>query len=72
MLKIKDQAFEEFYAPEGECDLTFNKGCRFIDIKFTPKGIKTEGHLWKFSRIIDPVTFLLPLLEAKNKTHFIT
>ncbi|VTT62506.1 unnamed protein product [Fusarium fujikuroi] len=69
---LEDQAFEEFYAPEGERDLTFNKGCRFIDIEFTPKGIKTEGHLWKLGRIIDPATFLLPLPEAKNKTHSVT
>ncbi|KAF5697464.1 heterokaryon incompatibility protein [Fusarium mundagurra] len=66
---LEDQAFKEFYAPEGERDLTFNKGCRFIDTEFAPKGIKTEGHLWKLGRIIDPATFLLPLPEAKNKAH---
>ncbi|KAH7173073.1 hypothetical protein DER46DRAFT_679198 [Fusarium sp. MPI-SDFR-AT-0072] len=69
---LEEQAFKGFCAPESERSLTFNKGCRFVDVKFTRKGIKTKGHLWKLGRIIDPVRFRLPLPEAKNKSCPVT
>ncbi|KAH7187653.1 hypothetical protein BKA60DRAFT_602304 [Fusarium oxysporum] len=69
---LEGQAFKGFYAPESKHSLTFNKGCRFVDVEFTRKGIKTKGHLWKLGRIIDPVRFRLPLPEAKNKSCPVT
>ncbi|SCO78491.1 uncharacterized protein FRV6_02704 [Fusarium oxysporum] len=69
---LEEQTFKGFCAPESQLDLTFNKGCRFVDFKLTPVGIKTEGHLWKLGRIIDTARFRLPLLEAKKKTRSFT
>ncbi|RGP76857.1 hypothetical protein FLONG3_4940 [Fusarium longipes] len=39
--------FDDFKAPEGERRLTFNKGCRFVNVEFMKAGVKTKGHLWK-------------------------
>ncbi|KAI1057387.1 hypothetical protein LB507_011539 [Fusarium sp. FIESC RH6] len=64
---LKKQAFDGFRPPTSQPDLTFNKGCRFIDVKITPIGIKTKGHLWKLGRIIDTSRFRLPLPEAQGK-----
>ncbi|KAF4946273.1 hypothetical protein FGADI_11299 [Fusarium gaditjirri] len=63
---LEEQAFREFCAPRSQRDLTFNKGCRFIDVEITPIGIKTKGHLWKLDIIIDTSRFRLPLPEAKK------
>ncbi|CAG7563214.1 unnamed protein product [Fusarium equiseti] len=64
---LEKQAFDGFCPPESEHDLTFNKGCRFVDAEITPIGIKTKGHLWKLGRIIDTSRFCLPLPQAKEK-----
>ncbi|KAJ4179879.1 hypothetical protein NW767_014523 [Fusarium falciforme] len=45
--RIHDLFFDGFQAPQGERSLTFNKGCRFVDVQLTTDGIKTIGHLWK-------------------------
>ncbi|EEU35644.1 uncharacterized protein NECHADRAFT_86861 [Fusarium vanettenii 77-13-4] len=45
--RIHDLFFDGFRAPQGERNLTFNKGCRFVDVKLAADGIKTTGHLWK-------------------------
>ncbi|EXK75767.1 hypothetical protein FOQG_19468 [Fusarium oxysporum f. sp. raphani 54005] len=63
---LEEQAFREFCAPRSQRDLTFNKGCRFVDVEITPIGIKTKGHFWKLDIIIDTSTFRLPLPEAKK------
>jgi hypothetical protein len=65
---LEEQAFKGFCAPESQHDLTFNKGCRFAGVEFTPIGIKTGGHLWKLGRIIDTSRFRLPLPETKKKS----
>lgn len=44
---MHDLFFDGFQAPQGERSLTFNKGCRFFDVKLTTDGIRTTGHLWK-------------------------
>ncbi|KAH8586817.1 hypothetical protein B0O99DRAFT_678522 [Bisporella sp. PMI_857] len=54
---LKAQLFNEFYAPKDKRSLTFNKGCRFIDVELRAGGIVTKGHLWKLGRIIRTATF---------------
>lgn len=62
---LKAQAFKEFCAPRSELDLTFNKGCRFVDVQLKKSGIKTTGHLWKLGRIIHTARFRLPLSRER-------
>ncbi|KAH7251113.1 hypothetical protein BKA59DRAFT_471630 [Fusarium tricinctum] len=51
--KINDLFFDDFQAPEGVKNrLTFNKSCRFVDVKFTETGITTRGHLWKLGETL--------------------
>lgn len=51
---IKRYAFKEFSPPLGKYELTFNKGCRFVQPLLTDKGVQTCGHLWKLcSRVIN-------------------
>nr|CEG05544.1 unnamed protein product [Fusarium clavum] len=64
---LEKQAFDGFCPPKSQHDLTFNKGCRFVDVEITPMGIKTKGHLWELGRIIDTSKFRLPLPQAKEK-----
>lgn len=45
--RAQDLFFDGFQAPQGERSLTFNKGCRFVDVQLTTDGINTIGHLWK-------------------------
>ncbi|RSM15847.1 hypothetical protein CDV31_004789 [Fusarium ambrosium] len=45
--RIHDLFFDGFKTPHGEKSLTFNKGCRFVDVELTADGIETTGHLWK-------------------------
>jgi hypothetical protein len=66
---LEDQAFKGFYAPRGKPSLTFNKGCRFVDVEFGPTGIETKGHLWKLGRIIDTARFRLPLPEIEESSY---
>ncbi|KAF4996964.1 hypothetical protein FGRMN_4182 [Fusarium graminum] len=61
---LEDQAFQAFDAPKHEQRLTFNKRCRFVEVKLKPDGIETKGHLWKLGRIIDPATFRFLLPES--------
>ncbi|KAH9203981.1 hypothetical protein DL95DRAFT_499205 [Leptodontidium sp. 2 PMI_412] len=62
---LKAQFFNEFYAPKDELNLTFNKGCRFMDVELKASGIMTKGHLWKLGRVIRTATFSrrLPWVE---------
>ena len=64
---LEKYAFDKFRPPESEHGLTFNKGCRFVDVRITPTGIKTKGHLWKLGRIIYTSEFHLPLPQAKKR-----
>ncbi|OTA65215.1 hypothetical protein K449DRAFT_463340 [Hypoxylon sp. EC38] len=62
---IKVQAFNKFHSPPGQPGLTFNKGCRFVDVELSKAGIRTKGHLWSLGPIIDTNTFndWLPWVE---------
>ncbi|CEI61402.1 hypothetical protein FVEN_g5885 [Fusarium venenatum] len=50
--QVNDLFFDDFKAPDGEKRLTYNKGCRFANVDFTKKGIKTKGHLWKLGETL--------------------
>jgi hypothetical protein len=50
--KMNGLFFDDFQAPVGENRLTFNKSCRFVDVKFTETGIVTRGHLWKLGETL--------------------
>lgn len=51
---IKRYAFKEFSPPLGKYELTFNKGCRFVQPHLEDDGVHTCGHLWKLcSRVIN-------------------
>ncbi|KAI0517836.1 hypothetical protein F5B22DRAFT_602674 [Xylaria bambusicola] len=47
---LKNQFFDKISSPGEEKSLTFNKGCRFINVKLTESGILTYGHLWEMNR----------------------
>jgi hypothetical protein len=49
---ISSQSFRGFYAPLGQRNLTFNKGCRLTHVELMRNGILTKGHLWHLGRII--------------------
>ena len=61
-------AFDGFFAPEGQHRLTFNKGCRFLDVKLNWTGVVTSGHLWRLRRTIHTRDFpsFLPWIERPN------
>ncbi|OBS24252.1 hypothetical protein FPOA_04798 [Fusarium poae] len=50
--QVNDLFFDDFKAPDGEKRLTYNKGCRFVNVEFTRKGIETKGHLWKLGETL--------------------
>ncbi|KAI3317944.1 heterokaryon incompatibility protein-domain-containing protein [Xylariaceae sp. AK1471] len=64
---IETQAFSEFSPPESVYGLTYNKGCRFIDVEFTRHGIRTKGHLWKLGTKIHTSKFPETLPYIKDK-----
>ncbi|KAI1330310.1 hypothetical protein F5Y16DRAFT_408762 [Xylariaceae sp. FL0255] len=49
---LKDRSFKEIPSPLEQHSLTFNKGCRFTDVRFDESGIITKGHLWTLGPII--------------------
>ncbi|KAI3326493.1 hypothetical protein HD806DRAFT_409604 [Xylariaceae sp. AK1471] len=70
---LKTQLFQGFYAPKGKPNLTFNKGCRFINVRLGESGVLTEGHLWRLGLTIDTATF--PISKApqpKSKVGTLT
>ncbi|RYP25253.1 hypothetical protein DL765_000134 [Monosporascus sp. GIB2] len=54
---LKAQSFDGLSSPQGERSLTFNKGCRFIDVELTETGILTSGHLWELGPTIRTAEF---------------
>lgn len=54
---LQTQFFNEFHGPRIDRSLTFNKGCRFINVELNIRGIMTEGHLWKLGRIVRTADF---------------
>lgn len=54
---LQTQFFRGIESPATQCNLTFNKGCRFIDVKLKESGIRTRGHLWELGAILDTSEF---------------
>ncbi|KAI6080514.1 hypothetical protein F4821DRAFT_251367 [Hypoxylon rubiginosum] len=54
---LEAQSFHKFQSPLGQPNLTFNKGCRFIDVELGEVGVGTKGHIWVLDQIIDTATF---------------
>ncbi|KAF4996653.1 hypothetical protein FGRMN_4399 [Fusarium graminum] len=50
--KMNSLFFDDFQAPHGEPKLTYNKGCRFVEVELTNNGIMTRGHLWKLGETL--------------------
>ncbi|KAK5625692.1 hypothetical protein RRF57_001408 [Xylaria bambusicola] len=63
---LKTHSFDEIFSPGEEKSLTFNKGCRFINVRLTESGIITYGHLWRLNRIIHTDQFTGPLPRVRN------
>ncbi|KAI0904053.1 heterokaryon incompatibility protein-domain-containing protein [Ustulina deusta] len=65
---ITAQAFNRYSPPQSVYGLTYNKGCRFIDVELTGDGIRTPGHLWKLGCNIDTSGFpkTLPYIEDND------
>lgn len=60
---LKKRSLNTFQPPIDK-RLTFIKSCRFINVRFSKEGIRTEGHIWKLSKSID-VEFL-PRLPSEH------
>ncbi|TLS21315.1 uncharacterized protein PpBr36_10400 [Pyricularia pennisetigena] len=63
---LNSMMFRDFKAPgEDTRPLTFNKGCRLINVRLTTDGIATSGHIWRLGRIIDTAKFsrVLPWID---------
>ncbi|KAI0903615.1 heterokaryon incompatibility protein-domain-containing protein [Ustulina deusta] len=54
---LKTQFFNKIQSPGPRRSLTFNKGCRFVDVKLTEAGIQTVGHLWQTDCLIPTKSF---------------
>lgn len=52
---LKVQSFNKFYSPPEQPNLTFNKGCRFVDVELSKVGVGTKGHLWELGLVINGV-----------------
>lgn len=55
---LKQQCFYGLRSPSASYGLSYNKGCRFVDVRLKQEGIQTKGHLWKVNARIPPDTFL--------------
>ncbi|KAI1086057.1 hypothetical protein F5B19DRAFT_487767 [Rostrohypoxylon terebratum] len=53
---LEARCFNKFLSPPGQPSLTFNKGCRFINVELSKAGIGTQGHLWSLGPVIDTGT----------------
>ncbi|KAI1826969.1 heterokaryon incompatibility protein-domain-containing protein [Xylaria intraflava] len=54
---LNAQAFDQYSPPQSKHCLTYNRGCRFIDVELTAHGVRTPGHLWKLGTYIDTSRF---------------
>ncbi|KAK8006764.1 60S ribosomal protein L8B [Apiospora arundinis] len=55
---LKQQCFYGLRSPSASYGLSYNKGCRFVDVRLRQEGIQTKGHLWKVDALIPSDTFL--------------
>ncbi len=70
---LETQLFQGFCAPRGEPNLTFNKGCRFTNVRLTEPGVLTEGHLWRLGLTIDTATFpVSKIQQTRSKAGHLT
>lgn len=44
---LQRHAFRRFNPPTEDYQLTFNKGCRFVNVSLEPDGVHTSGCIWK-------------------------
>ena len=63
---LRTHFFNEFHGPQIDRSLTFNKSCRFINVKLDARGIITEGHLWKLGKIVRTTNFSDQLPQSKK------
>ncbi|KAI3322845.1 heterokaryon incompatibility protein-domain-containing protein [Xylariaceae sp. AK1471] len=63
---LDKKSFRQYSPPRSAHGLTYNKSCRFIDVKLTRRGIKTRGHLWKLGRVIHTSDFPKTLPFVKD------
>jgi hypothetical protein len=49
---MKKQSLNNFRPPVEKNELTFIKGCRFLNVKLSEEGIETAGHFWKLEKMI--------------------
>ncbi|KAK1973625.1 hypothetical protein LZ30DRAFT_742975 [Colletotrichum cereale] len=54
---LETQYLQSFAAPELQHDLTYRKGCRFMDVELDALGIKTRGHIWELGKTIHTSRF---------------
>ena len=48
---LKQESLKDFKPPFGN-ELTFAKGCRFVDVELSHSGVETVGHVWKLGDTI--------------------
>ncbi|KAF4813634.1 hypothetical protein CGCSCA5_v008239 [Colletotrichum siamense] len=48
---LQKHAFQSFNPPAENYQMTFNKGCRFVDVSLEPDGVHTSGRLWKLRQV---------------------
>jgi hypothetical protein len=63
---LRTHFFNEFHGPWIDRSLTFNKSCRFTNVKLNARGIMTEGHLCKLGRIVRTTDFPDQLPQSKK------
>ncbi|RFU80417.1 hypothetical protein TARUN_1806 [Trichoderma arundinaceum] len=54
---LKMHMFDRLQSPSPKRRLTFNKGCRFNNVKLTKEGVETTGHLWRLEEFIPTARF---------------
>ncbi|RFU26786.1 hypothetical protein B7463_g9556, partial [Scytalidium lignicola] len=66
---LKMQSFKKLTSPFLNKGLTFNKSCRFIDVKLTQKGIQTKGHLFRLDKLVFSRSFSSKLPYEPDSEH---
>ena len=51
-LEFLGELFFKEFSPPCQHGLTFNKGCRLVDVKMRKDGWVTKGHLWRSGRAV--------------------
>ncbi|KAI0388350.1 hypothetical protein F5Y17DRAFT_230254 [Xylariaceae sp. FL0594] len=64
---LEAQLFRGFYAPKSKPNPTFNKGCRFINVRLRESGVLTSGHLWQLGLTIVAATFPISKLPRTRR-----